>query len=121
MLLLAKLGRVIIGIKRELNLVLSQKVTLMTIQNCITSACRYCRFYTPEGLHGGACQQLSVSVRSDWKACQLGLPAFANTWENAEQLAVANRQPLPRFVQPKELANAVAAELNLPALSVNNN
>ncbi len=58
----------------------------MTNQDCLTSACRYCRFYHPEGLHGGACEQLGVSVRSEWKACQLALPAFANAWENAEEL-----------------------------------
>jgi hypothetical protein len=58
----------------------------MTNQDCLTSACRYCRFYHPEGLHGGACEQLGVSVRSEWKACQLALPAFANAWANAEEL-----------------------------------
>jgi hypothetical protein len=64
----------------------------MTNQNCLTSACRYCRFYRPEGLHGGACQQLGVSVHSDWTACQLALPAFASAWNNAEELAAANWQ-----------------------------
>jgi hypothetical protein len=59
----------------------------MINQNCMTSACRHCRFYRPEGLHGGACQQLNVSVHSDWKACQLALPAFATTWDNVEELA----------------------------------
>jgi hypothetical protein len=63
-----------------------EKVLVMTNRDCLTSACRYCRFYQPEGLHRGACQQLGVNVRSGWKACQLALPAFANTWENAEEL-----------------------------------
>jgi hypothetical protein len=63
-----------------------KKVLVMTNRDCLTSACRYCRFYHPEGLHGGACQQLGVNVRSEWKACQLALPAFANSWENAEEL-----------------------------------
>jgi hypothetical protein len=92
----------------------------MTIQNCLTSACRYCRFYRPEGMHGGTCQQLNVSVRSDWKSCQLGLPAFANTWENAEQLAIANRQPLPQTLTTQEITT-VGAELSCTSPSVNHN
>lgn len=92
----------------------------MTNQNCITSACRYCRFYRPEGLHGGACGQLGVSVRSDWKACQLGLPAFANAWENAEELATANRQAVaPQLISAKELV-VTANELSRVPLGINN-
>jgi hypothetical protein len=92
----------------------------MTNQNCITSACRYCRFYRPEGLHGGACQQLGVSVRSEWKACQLGLPAFANVWENAEELATANR-PIEAQVSPSA-AIVVTTNLDLGRvpLGINN-
>jgi hypothetical protein len=118
--LLSKSAAVIIVIKRELNLVLSQWVTLMNDQNCITSACRYCRFYRPEGSHGGACQQLNVSVRSDWKACQLGLPAFANSWENAEQLAIANRQVEPQQIESQENITVVASGLSHALLSNNN-
>jgi hypothetical protein len=98
------------------------RVRLMTNQNCITSACRYCRFYRPEGLHGGACQQLGVSVQSNWKACQLGLPAFANAWENAEELATANRQPqAPQLVRDRDLSENSKIELVRLPLSVNNN
>jgi hypothetical protein len=98
------------------------RVRLMTNQNCITSACRYCRFYRPEGLHGGACQQLGVSVRSNWKACQLGLPAFANNWENAEELATANRQPQAhQLIRDLDLVETNQIELNRMPLSVNNN
>jgi hypothetical protein len=94
----------------------------MTNQNCITSACRYCRFYRPEGLHGGACQQLGVSVRSNWKACQLGLPAFANNWENAEELATANRQPqAPQLVGDRNPTENSKIELMRMPLNVNNN
>jgi hypothetical protein len=120
--LLAKLGAATIVIKRELNLMLSQKVMLMTHQNCLTSACRYCRFYRPEGLHRGACQQLSVSVNSDWKACQLALPAFASTWENAEELATANWQvELPKVLQSEECNSIVAGfELSSSSLGANN-
>jgi hypothetical protein len=89
------------------------KVMLMTNQNCLASACRYCRFYSPEGLRGGACQQLGVSVQSDWTACQLALPAFASTWENAEELATANWQvEIPQVLQRNNM-NSVVAGLDL--------
>jgi hypothetical protein len=46
-------------------------------------------------------QQLGVNVRSEWKACQLALPAFANTWENAEELT--HRQvELPQLLRIEE-------------------
>jgi hypothetical protein len=94
---------------------------LMTNQNCLATACRYCRFYRPEGLHGGACQQLGVSVQSDWKACQLALPAFASAWDNAEELATANWQKeLPQVLRGEKLSNAVSLELTSSSLSVNN-
>jgi hypothetical protein len=93
----------------------------MTSQNCLTSACRYCRFYRPEGLHGGACQQLGVSVRSEWKACQLGLPAFSSTWENAEQLAIANRLiEIPQVTRTQKVGDAVSSAIDRIALNVNN-
>ncbi|MGF1480091.1 MAG: hypothetical protein ACFB4I_11450 [Cyanophyceae cyanobacterium] len=41
-----------------------------------TSACRYCRFYRPEGRRGGTCQRLGVPVQANWKACSLGSPPF---------------------------------------------
>jgi hypothetical protein len=94
---------------------------LMTNQNCLTSACRYCRFYRPEGLHGGACQQLGVSVHSDWKACQLGLPAFANAWENAEELAITNRSvALPQVLAVEALSAVVELELSNSSYNSNN-
>lgn len=92
----------------------------MNDQNCITSACRYCRFYRPEGMHGGTCQQLNVSVRSNWKACQLGLPAFANSWENAEQLATANRQVVTAPASKIEEVSVVAREFSNTSISNNN-
>jgi hypothetical protein len=77
----------------------------MDNRNCLTSACRYCRFYHPDGLRGGACQQLHVTVRSEWKACKLALPAFANSWENAEELT--HRQvKLPQVLRLEELTTA---------------
>ncbi len=90
----------------------------MTNQDCLTSACRYCRFYHPEGLHGGACEQLNVSVRSEWKACQLALPAFANSWENAEEL-VHRQVEIPQILRFEQLPPTTVAVDGL-LQSVNN-
>lgn len=56
----------------------------MSASNCFASACRYCRYFTPEGRRGGHCQQLGVPVQGKWKACCLAIPPFAPSWENAE-------------------------------------
>ena len=56
----------------------------MKTLNTVTSACRYCRYYKPEGRRGGLCQQLGVPVRGAWGACSLALPAFAPSWERLE-------------------------------------
>lgn len=58
----------------------------MKTTNCLTSACRYCRFYNPEGRRGGSCQQLSVPVEANWKACSLALPPFTSAWESLEEI-----------------------------------
>lgn len=50
----------------------------------LTSACRYCRHYQPEGRRGGMCQQLGSPVQASWKACSLALPPFAPSWESLE-------------------------------------
>ncbi|MBU7586232.1 MAG: hypothetical protein KAF91_25765 [Nostoc sp. TH1S01] len=50
----------------------------------LTSACRYCRHYKPEGRRGGMCQQLGAPVQASWKACSLALPPFAPSWETLE-------------------------------------
>lgn len=52
--------------------------------NPLTSACRYCRHYQPEGRRGGMCQQLNAPVQAGWKACSLAVPAFAPAWECLE-------------------------------------
>ncbi|MBD2437294.1 hypothetical protein [Nostoc sp. FACHB-110] len=52
--------------------------------NFLTSACRYCRHYKPEGRRGGMCQQLGAPVQATWKACSLALPPFAPSWETLE-------------------------------------
>jgi hypothetical protein len=42
------------------------------------SNCRHCQHYQLQGRRGGLCQKLNVAVRSEWSACSLALPAFAN-------------------------------------------
>jgi len=51
----------------------------------LTTACRYCHYYKPEGRRGGVCQQLGAPVQSSWKACSLALPPFAPSWEGLEE------------------------------------
>ena len=54
--------------------------------NFSTSACRYCRFYEPQGRRGGDCRMLSVSVQSDWEACALASPPFKTTLTKLEDI-----------------------------------
>ncbi|KAB8320576.1 hypothetical protein SD81_003050 [Tolypothrix campylonemoides VB511288] len=54
---------------------------MTTLKSCV-SACRYCRYYTPEGQRGGTCRLFNVSVKSGWKACSLSVPSFAPSYEN---------------------------------------
>ena len=58
----------------------------MKEMNCATSACRYCRFYNPEGRRGGSCQMLGVPVQSNWKACSLASPPFETTLKKLEDI-----------------------------------
>ncbi|MCC0176298.1 hypothetical protein I4641_04820 [Waterburya agarophytonicola K14] len=54
--------------------------------NFATSACRYCRFYKPEGRRGGSCQMLGVPVESSWKACTFASPPFDTTLKKLEEI-----------------------------------
>ena len=54
--------------------------------NFATSACRYCRFYKPEGRRGGSCQMLGVPVESSWKACTFATPPFDTTLKKLEDI-----------------------------------
>lgn len=60
----------------------------MNAPNFLTSACRYCQCYKPEGRRGGMCQMLGIPVQSKWKACSLALPAFAPSWEDLERIMI---------------------------------
>ncbi|MEB3163830.1 MAG: hypothetical protein VKK80_11420 [Prochlorothrix sp.] len=46
----------------------------------LSSSCRYCRSYTPEGRRGGHCGRLDVAVMGHWEACPLASPPFAKPW-----------------------------------------
>ncbi len=58
----------------------------------LTSACRHCRHYMPEGRRGGVCQQLSVPVQGQWEACSLAVSPFGSSWENIEELPLWQEQ-----------------------------
>ncbi|MEC4811866.1 MAG: hypothetical protein SAK29_01070 [Scytonema sp. PMC 1069.18] len=61
----------------------------------LTSACRYCRYYQPEGRRGGVCHQLGAPVRGHWKACSFALPPFAPSWESLEGVwSLPNATPI---------------------------
>jgi hypothetical protein len=77
----------------------------------IASACRSCRYYTPEGRRGGHCQQLGASVRGGWQACSLAIPAFAPSGENLAAVPMLGqilREALPRENTRENLAIAHA-------------
>jgi hypothetical protein len=64
-------------------------ITLRTfMKTSLTSACRHCRHYTPEGRRGGVCEQLSVPVQGTWKACSLAVSPFDPSWDNIEELSL---------------------------------
>lgn len=54
--------------------------------NFSTSACRYCRFYKPEGRRGGSCNMLGVPVQSNWEACAFASPPFETTLKKLEDI-----------------------------------
>jgi hypothetical protein len=58
----------------------------------LTSACRHCRHYTPEGRRGGICDLLSVPVQSQWKACSLAVSPFGESWENITEIELWQEQ-----------------------------
>lgn len=63
----------------------------MTLNNHCTSACRYCRFYSPEGRRGGVCSQLGVSVKAHWKSCHFASPAFDHDWQPLPEIALLEK------------------------------
>jgi hypothetical protein len=80
-----------------------------------TSVCRNCCFYQPQGHNGGSCQQLNVSVGGSWPTCQLGLPAFAHSWQVLEDLPVQEQETAVR----KEV-QAAEAPMKLEVAEISN-
>lgn len=78
--------------KRRLSLTPNEKD--MKTLNCLTSACRHCRFYQPQGRRGGHCAQLDAPVRGTWKACSLAIPPFAPSWETLEEIKLWEQEML---------------------------
>lgn len=60
----------------------------MKTEQLLTSVCRHCRYYKPEGRRGGTCQQLGVLVQGKWSACSLAAHPFSSNWNNIEQMIV---------------------------------
>lgn len=50
-----------------------------------TFSCRLCQNYQVEGQRGGTCKILNVPVQSDWSACPLAIPYFAQRQCTGEQ------------------------------------
>jgi hypothetical protein len=78
----------------------------------LTSACRYCRHYQPEGRRGGMCQLLGAQVQASWKACSLALPPFAPSWETLE-----DAWSLPDATPVLAASQSLASNLDSAALT----
>ncbi len=77
----------------------------------LTSACKYCRNYKPEGRRGGVCQQLGVPVQGSWSACSLAVSPFAPSWEGFEEvwnISDTQTATIGSSLDPTALANVKA-------------
>ena len=83
----------------------------------LTSACRHCRHYTPEGRRGGVCDLLSVPVQSQWKACSLAVSAFGLSWENIEEIELWQEQTVTVQEAAVTLAERNACQLTNTTLT----
>ena len=96
----------------------------MQTSNTLTSACRFCRYYQLEGRRGGHCQMLNAPVKGTWKACSLGFPPFAPSWEHLEQLMTLESaeaqmheslEPMPAEKVEVEVETVPVCQYPLPA------
>ncbi len=83
----------------------------------LTSACRHCRHYTPEGRRGGVCDLLSVPVQSQWKACSLAVSPFGPSWENIEEIELWQEQAVTLREPAVTVAERNACQLTGTALT----
>lgn len=79
--------------------------------NLPTSACRYCRYYQPEGRRGGLCQTLGAPVQGSWKACGLAIPVFDPAWEGLEEMVFLSGSP--PVLAPCSVASALDSALDI--------
>ena len=84
----------------------------------LTSACRSCRHFTPEGRRGGTCQQLGVPVQASWKACALAVPVFSTSWDQLQRLDHWEKA-LSTLVLSQELDQEMQEIKDLPNLEIN--
>jgi hypothetical protein len=81
----------------------TSRALFMKDPNLITSACRYCRHYHPEGRRGGMCAQLGVQVQAHWESCAFALPPFVTTWEKLNDIVLLETSlslPETETIQP---------------------
>lgn len=79
----------------------------------LTSACRACRYFTPEGRRGGTCQQLGVLVQARWKSCALAVPAFSSNWDSwdkVKKLDVWEKATLSEVTLATEMTEVLLSE-----------
>ena len=79
--------------------------------NFSTSACRFCRFYNPEGRRGGSCQRLGVPVQGSWKACTLASHPFETTLKKLEDIFQYSTsiEPISTSQLTSNISNEIAA------------
>ncbi|MDX2243479.1 MAG: hypothetical protein NW224_22590 [Leptolyngbyaceae cyanobacterium bins.302] len=75
------------------------------------SACRHCRFYSPQGRRGGYCKKLNVSVKGQWEACSLATPPFAATWRELESITVWTQKALIAEDRVRAVEGSLATDL----------
>ena len=89
----------------------------MKTANFLTSSCRYCRYYQSEGRRGGMCNQLSVPVQGEWKACALAARPFATAWDNLEDLVRLEQSLTLPYKAERIAETASKSEVVLEAVS----
>ncbi|HTL89331.1 MAG TPA: hypothetical protein VL134_08010 [Leptolyngbya sp.] len=82
----------------------------MKNNDTFTSACRHCRFYSPEGRRGGTCSQLNVTVQSSWKACSLATSVFEPSWGFAKLPVLHREAAFLRATSTESIAFTQTAE-----------
>lgn len=89
----------------------------------LTSACRSCRHFVPQGRRGGICEKLNVPVQGSWKSCSFAVSAFSSSWDgwdNIKKLDIWDTAPiLPEVALAANIKEVSTSEFYaLEALSV---